>query len=38
MLRALGAEGYLINIARGKLVDEPALIAAEAAPTAKRLG
>ena len=28
VLQALGAEGYLINIARGKLVDEPALIAA----------
>ena len=28
VLRALGPEGYLINIARGKLVDEPALIAA----------
>ncbi|MBK5000561.1 2-hydroxyacid dehydrogenase [Pseudomonas sp. S31] len=28
VLQALGSEGYLINIARGKLVDEPALIAA----------
>ncbi|WP_060509084.1 2-hydroxyacid dehydrogenase [Pseudomonas sp. NBRC 111124] len=28
VLQALGAEGYLVNIARGKLVDEPALIAA----------
>lgn len=31
VLQALGREGYLINIARGKLVDEPALIAALAA-------
>ncbi|UCJ15273.1 2-hydroxyacid dehydrogenase [Pseudomonas sp. MM211] len=28
VLHALGREGYLINIARGKLVDEPALVAA----------
>lgn len=28
VLQALGPDGYLINIARGKLVDEPALIAA----------
>lgn len=28
ILRALGAEGLLVNIARGSLVDEPALIAA----------
>jgi glyoxylate reductase len=28
VLQALGANGYLINVARGKLVDEPALIAA----------
>ncbi|MDR6715430.1 lactate dehydrogenase-like 2-hydroxyacid dehydrogenase [Pseudomonas hunanensis] len=28
ILQALGREGYLINIARGKLVDEPALLAA----------
>lgn len=28
VLQALGAKGYLINVARGKLVDEPALIAA----------
>ncbi|MFJ4143606.1 2-hydroxyacid dehydrogenase [Pseudomonas sp. NPDC089734] len=28
VLEALGAQGYLINVARGKLVDEPALIAA----------
>ena len=28
VLKALGREGYLINIARGKLVDEPALLAA----------
>lgn len=28
ILQALGSEGYLINIARGKLVDEPALLAA----------
>lgn len=28
VLEALGANGYLINVARGKLVDEPALIAA----------
>ncbi|QXH48220.1 2-hydroxyacid dehydrogenase [Pseudomonas xanthosomatis] len=28
ILQALGRDGYLINIARGKLVDEPALLAA----------
>ncbi|KIP89054.1 MULTISPECIES: 2-hydroxyacid dehydrogenase [Pseudomonas] len=28
VLHALGRDGYLINIARGKLVDEPALVAA----------
>lgn len=28
VLQALGANGYLINVARGKLVDEPALIEA----------
>ena len=28
VLRALGAEGYLVNIARGALVDEAALISA----------
>lgn len=28
VLEALGADGYLINVARGKLVDEPALIRA----------
>lgn len=28
VLQALGRDGYLINVARGKLVDEPALIAA----------
>ncbi|MEH3022737.1 MAG: 2-hydroxyacid dehydrogenase [Pseudomonas oryzihabitans] len=31
VLEALGPQGFLINIARGKLVDEPALIAALAA-------
>jgi hydroxypyruvate reductase len=28
ILAALGAEGYLVNIARGPIVDEPALVAA----------
>jgi lactate dehydrogenase-like 2-hydroxyacid dehydrogenase len=28
ILAALGAEGYLVNIARGAIVDEPALVAA----------
>ncbi|MEG5262682.1 2-hydroxyacid dehydrogenase [Pseudomonas sp. JDS28PS106] len=28
VLQALGPQGYLINVARGKLVDEPALISA----------
>ncbi|MFO1402658.1 MAG: 2-hydroxyacid dehydrogenase [Steroidobacteraceae bacterium] len=28
VLEALGAEGYLVNVARGAVVDEPALIAA----------
>ena len=28
MLKALGPEGYLINVARGSVVDEDALIAA----------
>jgi glyoxylate reductase len=28
VLEALGADGYLVNIARGSLVDEPALIQA----------
>jgi len=31
ILDALGAEGYLVNVARGAVVDEPALIAALAA-------
>ncbi len=28
MLKALGKEGYLVNVARGSVVDEPALVEA----------
>lgn len=38
ILAALGADGYLINISRGSLVDEPALVRALEAGTIKGAG
>ena len=38
VLKALGAEGTLINIARGSIVDEPALVRALAEGTIKAAG
>ena len=38
MLAALGSEGTLINIARGSIVDEPALIQALQSKTIKAAG
>ena len=38
MLAALGKKGTLINIARGSIVDEPALVAALQAETIKAAG
>ena len=38
MLAALGKKGTLINIARGSIVDEPALVAALQAGTIKGAG
>src|SRR6185369_14825257 len=38
VLAALGAKGTLINIARGSIVDEPALVSALASRTIKGAG